>query len=170
MEDLPTLSFGRSPLFDGAFSNFAPLNCVIDLRPTACGLARLLKPGATAMLVIFGTCCPGEVVVELFRGRPNQTLRRWKRGAVAARLAKREFSVVYHRRADVVRAFAPWFVLEKADWHRRNCASQCCGAVDFAPSAFARGNGRNRPCSRQSSGGAGRSRALSARRTPQEVI
>ena len=100
-------------LFDGAFSNFAPLNCVDDLAPVARGLARLLKPGAAAMLVLFGTFCPGEMVVETLRGRPGQALRRRKRGNVPARLAKREFHVVYHRSAAIKRAFAPWFVLEK---------------------------------------------------------
>ena len=106
------LSVGR-PLFDGAFSNFAPLNCVIDLEPVARGLAALLKPGSTAMLVLFGTCCPGEVVVETLCGRPGQAFRRCKRGVLPARLAKREFQVIYHRRSAVERAFAPWFVLEK---------------------------------------------------------
>jgi hypothetical protein len=100
-------------LFDGAFSNFAPLNCVANLEPTARGLARMLKPGAPAMLVIFGTFCPGEMVVELAHGRPHLALRRCKRGASQARLAKREFEVVYHRRAALLRAFSPWFVLEK---------------------------------------------------------
>ncbi len=100
-------------LFDGAFSNFAPLNCVVDLTPVARGLAQLLKPGATAMLVVFGTFCPGEIVTELLHRRPNQTLRRCKRGQISARLSKREFSVVYHRRSELTRAFAPWFVLEK---------------------------------------------------------
>jgi len=106
------LALGR-PLFDGAFSNFAPLNCVADLEPVARGLARLLKPGSAAMLVFFGTCCPGEMVVESLRGRPHLAFRRWKRGAVAARLAKSEFQVVYHRRSEIVRAFSPWFVLEQ---------------------------------------------------------
>lgn len=100
-------------LFDGAFSNFAPLNCVVDLGLVADGLARLLKPDATAMLVLFGTFCPGEMVTEVLRGRPHLALRRCKRGEVPARLAKREFKIVYHRRAAIVRAFAPWFVLEK---------------------------------------------------------
>lgn len=100
-------------LFDGAFSNFAPLNCVIDLEPVARGLAQLLKPGSAALLVVFGTLCPGEMVVEVLRGRPHLALRRLKRGEVHARLGKREFQVVYHRRAALVRAFAPWFKLEK---------------------------------------------------------
>jgi SAM-dependent methyltransferase len=114
MEDFAEryLAAGR-PLFDGAFSNFAPLNCVTDLTPVARGLARLLNPGATAMLVLFGTCCPGEIVVEVLRGRPRQALRRWKHGTVSARLARREFDIVYHRRSEIARAFAPWFVLER---------------------------------------------------------
>lgn len=99
--------------FEGAFSNFAPLNCVADLSPVARGLAQLLKPGAAAMLVFFGTFCPGELCVELLRGRPQNAARRFKRSQVPARLAKREFHVVYHRRAAIVSAFAPWFVLEK---------------------------------------------------------
>jgi SAM-dependent methyltransferase len=100
-------------LFDGAFSNFAPLNCVIDLKPVALGLARLLKPGAAAMLVLFGTCCPGEMMTELLRGRPHLALRRFRRAEMPARLGNQEFHIVYHRRAALVRAFAPWFVLEK---------------------------------------------------------
>jgi SAM-dependent methyltransferase len=100
-------------LFDGAFSNFAPLNCVVDLGPVARGLAQLLKPGAPAMLVVFGTFCPGEMLTEVLHKRPDQALRRCKRGPFPARLAKREFPIVYHRRAALMRAFAPWFVLEK---------------------------------------------------------
>lgn len=100
-------------MFDGAFSNFAPLNCVADLGPVARGLARLLKPGAAAMLVLFGTFCPGEMVTEMLRGRPNLALRRCKRDEVSARLAKHEFHIVYHRRAAIMGAFAPWFALEK---------------------------------------------------------
>ena len=104
---------GKRPQFDGAFSNFAPLNCVHDLEFVARGLAALLKPGAAAMLVLFGTCCPGEMLVETLRGRPGQVFRRFKRGAIPARLAKREFEVTYHRREDVIYKFAPWFKLEK---------------------------------------------------------
>jgi SAM-dependent methyltransferase len=100
-------------LFDGALSNFAPLNCVVDLGPVARGLAQLLKPGAPAMLVLFGTFCPGEMLTEVLHKRPDQALRRRKRGPLPARLAKRNFPIVYHRREELIRAFAPWFVLEK---------------------------------------------------------
>ena len=40
--------------FDGAYSNFAALNCVADLASLAGPLARLLRPGASCMLVVFG--------------------------------------------------------------------------------------------------------------------
>lgn len=100
-------------LFAGAFSNFAPLNCVVDLAPVAEGLARLLKPGAPAMLVLFGICCPGEMVTEVLRGRPQSALRRFRRGEAPARLSNFHFRIVYHRAANLRRAFAPWFALEK---------------------------------------------------------
>jgi SAM-dependent methyltransferase len=116
-EDLEDFAFrylsAGGALFDGAFSNFAPLNCVADLEPVAQGLARLLKPGAVAMLVLSGTLCPGEMLTEVLRGRPHLALRRLQRGEVPARLSKRDFHVVYHRRAALRRAFARWFVLEK---------------------------------------------------------
>lgn len=99
--------------FDGAFSNFAPLNCVFDLKPVVRGLARLLKPGAAAMLVLFGTFCPGEMVTEVVRGRPQLAMRRFRRAPVSARLANRQFEVIYHRRANLRRSFAPWFELER---------------------------------------------------------
>lgn len=101
------------PRLDGAFSNFAPLNCVQDIGSVARGLALLLKPGAVAMLVLFGTCCPGEMLVETLRGRPQNALRRFTRAAAPARLAKRNFEVFYHRSSYLRRAFQPWFELER---------------------------------------------------------
>jgi SAM-dependent methyltransferase len=101
------------PLFDGAFSNFAPLNCVEDIRCVASGLASLLKPNAVAILVLFGTCCPAEMLTETLRGRPQNAVRRFRHGAAPARLAKRNFDVFYHRASDLRRAFEPWFELER---------------------------------------------------------
>lgn len=106
------LTAGGRP-FDGAFSNFAPLNCVADLRPVGRGLCDLLKPGAPLLLVVFGIFCPGEMLTEVLRGRPRLALRRFKRGEVHARLSGCEFRVVYHRRDEMIRAFSPWFTLEK---------------------------------------------------------
>lgn len=102
----------NEPRFDGAYSVFAPLNCVADLTPFAEGIARLLQPGSPLMLVMFGTCCPGEMLVETLRGRPRNALRRFSRGNVRARLNGREFNVRYHRQIDLEQTLSPWFRLQ----------------------------------------------------------
>jgi ubiquinone/menaquinone biosynthesis C-methylase UbiE len=101
---------GGAP-FDAAFSNFAPLNCVEDISSVARGLARLLRSESPAVLVMFGTTAPGEIVVECLRGRPKQALRRFRRGSVQAELGGFTFAVRYHRRASIVLAMQPWFRL-----------------------------------------------------------
>lgn len=103
------------PRYDGAYSVFAALNCVADLSPTAVGLARLLRPHAPLLLVVFGTFCPSEMLVETIRGRPRNALRRLARGDVPARLGGKEFVVRYHRARDLVRTLAPWFRLERRE-------------------------------------------------------
>jgi SAM-dependent methyltransferase len=96
------------PLFDGAFSNFAALNCVRDLQPVASGLRRLVRPGGRVVLVLFGTCPPGEVIVQLLRRDVKAAFRR-RRLTAPARLDGREFLVHYHRPREVRRAMAPGF-------------------------------------------------------------
>ena len=116
-EELGRLAAERNaagePPFDGAYSNFAALNCVESLADFAAGLALALRPGAPALLVLFGTLCPGEVVVQLVRGDRHAAVRRWQRGAVHARLGGHDFTVRYHRARDVARALAPWFALRR---------------------------------------------------------
>jgi SAM-dependent methyltransferase len=102
----------EEPKFDGAYSVFAGLNCVTDLTSFAEGIARLLRPGAPLQLVMFGICCPGEILVETLRGRPQNAFRRNRRCDVPARLGGREFTVRYHRRRDLERMLAPWFELK----------------------------------------------------------
>jgi SAM-dependent methyltransferase len=104
---------GDEAPFDGAFSNFAALNCLADLTPVGHGLAKLLQPGAPALLVLFGTACPGEMIVETLRGRPANALRRLVRVEAPARLNGRNFAVHYHRVSTLRRAMAPWFRLER---------------------------------------------------------
>lgn len=100
------------PQFDGAFSIFAGLNCVSDLNVFGRQIARLLCQGAPLMLVMFGTCCPGEMLVQALRGKPRNAFRRFGRGDVEARIDGRSFTVRYHRRRDLERMLSPWFRLE----------------------------------------------------------
>lgn len=108
-EDLNALADSIETLFDGAFSNFAGLNCVEDLSPFAQGLARLLCPGAPALLVLFGRTCPGEWLVEAIRRRPQNMFRRLAADSQPAQIGGRAFTVRYHRRRDLERVLAPWF-------------------------------------------------------------
>ena len=103
---------GEAPLFDGAFSNFAALNCVADLMSIGPALARFTRPGAPVVLVVFGVCVPGEWLVQLLRGDGRAAFRRFHSGDVPARLGGHAFTVRYHRQHDLVRALAPWFRLQ----------------------------------------------------------
>ena len=47
------------------------------------------------------------------RSTAKHAPRRFKRGAIPARLAKREFHVVYHGCRAISTAFGPWFSLER---------------------------------------------------------
>ena len=109
-EDIATLPTGES--FNGAFSNFGALNCVADLRRLACDLARLLQPGAIALLCWMGSCCLWEMTWYLAQGNLDKAFRRWNRKGTRARLADGAFVHVYYPRVRwLARTFAPEFRL-----------------------------------------------------------
>ena len=108
--------------FDGAFSNFASLNCILDHGPVARGLARLLVPGRRALLVVFGPCCPGEILVQLARGKGRAAFRRLARAPASARVGGDTFTVTYPAPRALAREFAPWFRLKRT-----------CGIGVFVP-------------------------------------
>jgi SAM-dependent methyltransferase len=99
--------------FDGAYSVFAGLNCVADLRPVARSLARLLPVGAAAVLVMFGPLPPTELLVQVLRGEPATAFRRLRRCGAAARLGGRTFAVHYPTPLSIARSFEPWFELRR---------------------------------------------------------
>jgi ubiquinone/menaquinone biosynthesis C-methylase UbiE len=110
-EDLSEIADRFAP-FDGAYSNFAALNCVKNLDSFASGLAKILRPGAPALLVLFGTFCPAEMIVEAAKGRWRQVFRRLSRTDSPARLAGQNFSVRYHRVGHLRAAMSPWFTYQ----------------------------------------------------------
>ena len=97
--------------FQGAYSNFASLNCVTDHASVARGLARVLRPGARCLLVVFGPASPVEVAVLLARGRFRAAFRRFSRHPAPARVAGKTFTVTYPAPRAFAAAFAPWFTL-----------------------------------------------------------
>ncbi len=97
--------------FDGAYSNFAALNCVARPTQVARGLASLLQPGASVLMVVFGRWAVGEILLQLALGKPRVAFRRFARGDVPARLGGHEFTVRYPSVGDFRRAFLPCFRL-----------------------------------------------------------
>ena len=105
-------SLWSSEAFDGAFSNFGALNCVSDLRKLATDLARLLKPGATALLCWMGPYCIWEMMWYLAHQNRRKAFRRLKPGGVIATLAENAFvHVHYPSFKSIQRTFAPEFTV-----------------------------------------------------------
>jgi ubiquinone/menaquinone biosynthesis C-methylase UbiE len=98
----------RDAPFDGVFSNFGALNCVEDLKAVGESLARLLKPGGTALMCFLGPSCFWEVVWYLFKGKPRKAFRRWHSSSVTADLApESRLQIRYYWIRSLARIFAP---------------------------------------------------------------
>lgn len=54
-------------IFDGAWSNFGPLNCVPDLGAAARLIADRLRPGGVLVASVIGRVCPWEIALYLAR-------------------------------------------------------------------------------------------------------
>jgi ubiquinone/menaquinone biosynthesis C-methylase UbiE len=107
-EDISGLSADVS--FDGAFSNFGALNCVKDLRIAAKGIARLVRPGGTALLCWMGPYCLWETLFYLAQGNTRKAFRRFRREGVSARLTETAFVHVHYPSVrTLAKTFAPEF-------------------------------------------------------------
>ena len=111
-EDISTLPVD---VFDGAFSNFGALNCVADLQELSQDLAKLLRPGATALLCWMGPCCLWETAWYSAHGKWDKAFRRFdnNKDGITARVADDAFvQVNYPSVPSLARIFAPEFRLE----------------------------------------------------------
>jgi SAM-dependent methyltransferase len=105
--------------FDGAYSNFGPLNCEPDLARVAAGLARLIRPGGALLCSVMNRWCAWEIAWGLLAGHPRQGLRRLRRGWVAARMSAgvgepaSTVSVRYYTPGEFARPFRPAFRIER---------------------------------------------------------
>ncbi|HXU64337.1 MAG TPA: class I SAM-dependent methyltransferase [Polyangia bacterium] len=70
---------GLGARVEGAFSNFAPLNCELSLDPVRRLLEQALPPGGRFVGVVLPRLCPLEVALFLARGQPRTALRRFRR-------------------------------------------------------------------------------------------
>ncbi|MBL8162581.1 MAG: class I SAM-dependent methyltransferase, partial [Anaerolineae bacterium] len=65
--------------FDGAFSNFGPLNCLESYLPLARWLAPLIKPGGIVAFGMMSPCCLWEPLWHGLHGDLNTATRRWRK-------------------------------------------------------------------------------------------
>jgi ubiquinone/menaquinone biosynthesis C-methylase UbiE len=114
-ELLPTEQISKvSPLgpFDGVFSNFSGVNCVVDTAEVASQLAALVKPGGPMMLCLSTRVCLWETLWFLSRGEFRKAFRRW-RGHTTAKLGEFEVDVQYPTVKSLCRLFSPFFLLRR---------------------------------------------------------
>ncbi len=86
--DLPTQGF------DGAYSNYGPLNCVGDWRAIGDQLSRALRSGGKVGLGVMGPWCPWEVFWFGIHGDIRNATRRFRKSTVA-HLDGKYFNVYY---------------------------------------------------------------------------
>lgn len=111
--ELPTERIGElhpETLFDGVFSNFSGLNCIADLAPVACSLARLVKPDGRLVLCFSTRFCLIEILYYLVLGQWRTALRRCK-GYTGVTIDGVSFKVYYPTLRKIRRSFAPDFRL-----------------------------------------------------------
>lgn len=97
-------------VFDGAYSNFGPLNCVPDLRAMSAQCARLLRPGGRLVFSVIGRICPWEYIYYRWR-RPERAKIRFARGAVAVGMNRQTIWTRYFTPREFHRDFAQQFEL-----------------------------------------------------------
>lgn len=102
---------GRT-LYDGAYSNLGPLNCLPDLRAVSRECARLIKPGGRIVCTVIGRWCPWEIGYYARRGDWTRIRVRFARGMVPVRMNGRTVWTSYWTPREFYRAFAGEFTLE----------------------------------------------------------
>jgi ubiquinone/menaquinone biosynthesis C-methylase UbiE len=95
-------------LFDGAYSDNGPLNCIPDWHDVGAQLSRVVKPGGKIGLGVMGPYCPFEVIwYGIHRDFRNAT-RRFRRQTVA-HLDGKYFNVYYPTPAQLKRSLGSAF-------------------------------------------------------------
>jgi SAM-dependent methyltransferase len=116
--------------FDAAFSNFGALNCTADLAAVAHELARLVRPGGTAILCLLGRWSAWEWLWFLLHGQPRSAFRRLRPGGLPWRGTR----VRYPPLRQVRRDFSPTWRLVRA-----------AGIGTFVPPSYAEPWARRHP-------------------------
>jgi 2-polyprenyl-3-methyl-5-hydroxy-6-metoxy-1,4-benzoquinol methylase len=100
-------------LYDGAYSNLGPLNCVPGLDEVSRQCARLLKPGAALVFTVIGRVCPWEMVHYILKGRWARARIRYAPDFVAVGMNKRTIWTHYYQPREFYRYFQGEFELQE---------------------------------------------------------
>jgi ubiquinone/menaquinone biosynthesis C-methylase UbiE len=112
-------------LFDGAYSNLGPLNCVPDLAALAAECARLVRPRGALVFTVIGRVCPWEMAYfGLKRNFPRIGVR-FASGMVPVGMNRRIVWTRYYTPREFLRPFSRYFDVR----HRR-------GLCVFAPPPY----------------------------------
>ena len=99
-------------VYDGAYSNLGPLNCVPDLADVARECARLLKPNGALVFTVIGRICPWEIAHYARRRRFDRVKVRFARGVVPVKMNDHTIWTRYYRPREFYREFSRHFRLE----------------------------------------------------------
>jgi 2-polyprenyl-3-methyl-5-hydroxy-6-metoxy-1,4-benzoquinol methylase len=99
-------------LYDGAYSNLGPLNCVPDLADVSRECARLLKPGGALVFTVIGRFCPWEIGHYLGRRRWRRAKVRFARHVVPVVMNNHTIWTRYYSPREFYRSFEQRFALE----------------------------------------------------------
>jgi SAM-dependent methyltransferase len=99
-------------LYDGAYSNLGPLNCVPDLTEVARECARLVRPGGALIFTVIGRICPWEIVHYLRRRQWARVRVRFARDVVPVGMNGRTIWTRYYGPREFYRSFRDQFACE----------------------------------------------------------
>jgi len=94
-----------SEIFDAAYSNFGPLNCVTDLSAAAQQIAARLKPGGVLIASVIGRVCPWELALYATRGDWARARIRFAADPVRVPLNGQSVWTRYYRPAEFEQLF-----------------------------------------------------------------
>jgi ubiquinone/menaquinone biosynthesis C-methylase UbiE len=98
-------------VFDGAYSNLGPLNCVPELSVVARECARLLKPGGKLVFTVIGRICPWEIAYFLSQRRWARVKVRFARSLVPVGMNNHTIWTRYYQPREFYREFRRHFAL-----------------------------------------------------------
>lgn len=93
-------------IFDAAYSNFGPLNCVPDLAGAASQIAARLRPGGVLIASVIGRVCPWELALYAARGDWERARIRFAADSVRVPLNGQTVWTKYYQPTEFEQAFA----------------------------------------------------------------